>query len=278
MPARPITASPKPFPDDSSVAFLHAVLDDVIALYGSEPHTGAVTAARQEYHERRDRVFEDQELWEAWTQAFLEWYVIERPQSDVPESGDASESGDTPGAPPAARYLTRYLTRYLAGTDADDQRRRTALRAWLTSYRSLFEVRALRAGEVELVDLLGGGQFLVDEQRALAGVSAGDVAELRLIGFEDRVRFGKTFLFHPAGTRDAIVTHARRMVEQGHGRRDIMDLCARLRVRCERYRHVSPVRVYQNAPSTLARTSGPLPVVTPERAGTADPAGEESAR
>jgi hypothetical protein len=239
------------------VGFLHAVLDDVIALHGSEPHTGAITAARQEYDERRERVFEDQELWEAWTQAFLEWYVIER------QHGDGS---DASGAPPAARYL--------AGMDPDDARRRAALRAWLSSYRSLFEVRALRAGQVELVDLLGGGQFAVDEQRALAGVSAGDVAELRVIGFEGRVRFGKTFCFHPAGTRDAIVMHARRMAEQGHGRRDIMDLCARLRVRCERYRHMSPVRVYQSAPSTLTR-SGPLPVVTRERAGTA---GEDAAR
>jgi hypothetical protein len=263
MPARPSIASPAAGPDDSSVAFLHAVLDDVIALYGSEPHTGAALAARKEYHERRDRVFEDQPLWEAWTQAFLEWYVIERPHADAP---------DAPGAPPAARYLAPYL----ASIDPGDERRRTALRAWLTSYRSLFEVRALRAGQVELVDLLGGGQFLVDEQRALAGVSVGDVAELRLIGFEDRVRFGKTFCFHPAGTRDAIVTHARRMVEQGHGRRDIMDLCARLRVRCERYRHVSPVRVYQTAPSTLARASAPM--VTRERASTADPADEDMAR
>lgn len=118
--------------------------------------------------------------------------------------------------------------------------------AWLTSHRSLFEVRGLRAGRVELVDLLGGGQFSVLERRSMAGVGAGDVAEMRLIGFEGEVLFGRTFCFHPPGTRDAIAGHARRIRGQGGTRHQVMDHCASLLVRCQRYRHVPPARIYES--------------------------------
>ncbi|HUH00473.1 MAG TPA: hypothetical protein VML75_00680, partial [Kofleriaceae bacterium] len=71
------------------------------------------------------------------------------------------------------------------------------------------------------------------------------VAELRLIGVGGQVVFGRTFCFHPSGTREAIAAHARRMLAAGGDRREVMDHCASLRVRCERYRHVSALRVYE---------------------------------
>ena len=119
------------------------------------------------------------------------------------------------------------------------------MRAWLTSHRSLFEVRGLHDGRVEVLDLLGGARFAVAEPRAMPGVAVGDVAELRLIGFAGEVLFGRTFLFHPPGTRLAIGALARRVIGRGGDRRDVMDDCATLRVRCERYKHVDAVRLYE---------------------------------
>lgn len=204
---------------------LHAVLDDLIEGLGAPEVTAELADARQGYDERRGRVFEDEELWESWTQAFLEWFALER----------ASSSG---APPPAAEAMAR----------GDDDA--PALRALCTSHRSLFEILELRPGAVELRDLLGGGVFQVDEPRALHGVSVGDVAELRLIGFRGQVLFGRTFCYHPTGTRDAITDHARRLRAGGTDRRQIMDFCASLRVRCTRYRHVSAVKVYQSARGT----------------------------
>jgi hypothetical protein len=211
------------------VAFLGPLLDELIDRFGGGDHADEVAAARKEYDDRRGRVFEDEELWEPWTQAFLEWYVIER----VLPPGDY---------PPAAALLA----------EEPEPRRAAALRALLSSHRSLFEVLSLRAGRVELCDLLGGAQFSVAEPRAMHGVGVGDVAEARLIGFEGEVVFGRTFCFHPTGTSEAIAGHARRMLSAGSDRRDVIDLCARLRVRAGQYRHVPARRLYEATAADLS--------------------------
>jgi hypothetical protein len=118
------------------------------------------------------------------------------------------------------------------------------VRALITSQRSLFEVRAMKKG-VELLDLLGGAVFHVDEQRALHGVEIGDVAELRLVGIGGEVRFGRTFIYHPKTARGAIVERARAMLAKGSARRDVIDHIAQLRVQVTRYRHMAPARVYE---------------------------------
>lgn len=209
-------------------AVLASVIDEIIERFGGAAHTGVITAARQEYDARRGRVFEDEALWEAWTQAFLEWYVLERP---LPEAQ---------GRPAAVQVLEDARRQ-------GDAARAAAARAWLVSHRSLFEVRALAAGRVELHDLIGGAQFSVCEPRAIVGVSVGDVAEMRLIGFAGEVLFGRTFCYHPSGTRDAIAAQVRDLRAQGGSRQDIVDFCASLRIRCQRYRHVPPARIYAAA-------------------------------
>jgi hypothetical protein len=209
---------------DASVAeraaLLGEVLDDLVAACGAPELADDLVDARTGWEERRGRIRQDEPLWEAWSQAFLDWYVIERPRPDqAPVVQDLRRSGDPV--------------------------RSAVLRALVSSQRSVFEVTAMRPGAVELTDLIGGGQFLVHEKRALHGVSPGDIAELRLVGFGGEVLFGRTFIYHPPGTRDAIVGHARRILGAGGTRDQAMDLMAALRVRCERYRHVSPVRVYE---------------------------------
>lgn len=221
-------------------AMLSAVLDDMIARFGRGAYEAQVAAARSEYDEQRGRVFEDEELWESWTQTFLEWYVVERPLADADGEGGARLV-----RPPVVRAAGEARA-------AGDTRRERAAMALLTSHRSLFEVRGLRAGRVELVDLLGGGQFSVVERRNMAGVSAGDVAEMRLLGFEGEVLFGRTFCFHPPGTRDAIAAHARRIRARGGARGDVLDHCASLRIRCERYRHVPAARIYEAVDAGVA--------------------------
>ena len=201
------------------------VLDEVIEeLYAR--HTAdadAAQRARREYEERRGKVHQDDELWEAWSAAFVEWYVVERV--------------DASGLPPA---VATYHELAAAG-DA----RAGVVRALVTSQRSLFEVRVLgKDGKVELLDLLGGAEFAVRD-RALDGVEVGDVAELRLVGIGGDVRFGRTFVYHPMEARGAIVERARAMLAKGATRRDVIDQIAQLRVQVTRYRHMAPARVYE---------------------------------
>jgi hypothetical protein len=207
----------------SSAAVLDQVIDDLYARHTADTEDAGL--ARREYEERRGRVHQDDELWEAWSAAFVEWYVVERV---------------APGAelPPAVQT-------YRALRTAGDEARSTAVRALLTSQRSLFEIRAMGRGKIELLDLLGGSELHVSEQRQLHGVELGDVAELRLIGVDGEIRFGKTFIYHPKTARGAIVERARAMLAKGASRRDVIDQVAQLRVQVTRYRHMPASRVYE---------------------------------
>jgi hypothetical protein len=203
-----------------------ALLDEVIeTLYAR--HTAdldAASVARREYEERRGKVHQEDELWEPWSAAFIEWYVVER-----------VAAGDTQ---PAAARTYRELA--AAGDPHAD-----AARALVTSQRSLFEIRAMTRGRIELLDLLGGAVFNVEEQRTLHGVEVGDVAELRLVGVNDEIVFGRTFIYHPKGARAAIVGLASRQLANGASRLDAIDAVAQLRVQVTRYRHMPVARVYE---------------------------------
>lgn len=209
----------------SAAALLDEVTEDLYARHTSSPDSvETAAAARREYEERRGKVHQDDELWEAWSAAFVEWYVIERV---APGQGV-----------PLAALTYREL-------HAAEDARNEVVSALITSHRSLFEVRSVSKGKIELLDLLGGAAFAVDEKRALHGVEVGDVAELRLVGVQGEVRFGRTFIYHPKAARGAIVERARGMLAKGASRRDVIDHIAQLRVTVTRYRHMPAARVYE---------------------------------
>jgi hypothetical protein len=207
-----------------------ALLDEVIEFLYARHTADAdlALAARHDYEERRGKVHQEDELWEAWSAAFVEWFVVER----VPAGASV---------PPAVATWRELAA---AGDPRAD-----IVRALVTSQRSLYEIRAMARGRIELLDLLGGAVFHVDEQRALHGVDVGDVAELRLVGMATptggEVQFGRTFIYHPKAARAAIVERARAMLGQGQSRRDVIDHVAQLRVNVTRYRHMPVARVYE---------------------------------
>lgn len=224
----------------STAALLEQVIEELYARHTAD--TEAAGVARREYEERRGRVHQDDELWEPWSAAFVEWYVVERVG---------------PGGVPPALMTAREMR------DAGDARA-DLVTSLVTSHRSLFEVTAMKPGRIEVIDLLGGAEFHVDEQRAMHGVDVGDVAELRLVGTRPRsdrelraegaceegpighsVRFGRTFIYHPKAARNAIVERSRAMLAKGSSRRDVIDQIAQLRVQVTRYRHMPPSRVYE---------------------------------
>jgi hypothetical protein len=217
-------------PDDP---FLYSVMDRLVQGFVAPELATDLAEAREDYQARRGRVREDEELWELWSQIFLEWFALE-----WRGGGGAGEQ------PPAARALAA----------APDDRTRGALRAWLRSQRALVEMVSMRPGAVRVRDLLRGGLFDVTEQRSLHGVDAGDIAEVRLLGWGDRVRFGRTFLFHPSGTRAVLADQVEQRRAQGASPEAILDHCAQLRLRTERYRHVDPVRLYRAATEELGET------------------------
>jgi hypothetical protein len=211
---------------DEAPRELETALDGLIQRFGDDETEAR--AARSEFEARTGRVFEEDECFEARTVAFLEWFVLER----VTHEGTApvvQALRETPHAPLAPAW-----------------------RAWARSHRSVFAVEAQAGGVVRLVDLFGGGLFAVDERRRMHGVSPGDVLDARVVGWRGRVRFGRTFLFHPAGARAAIVGHAHRVREAGGTRADFADHIASLQIRALRYKHVVAERVYEASSGEVA--------------------------
>jgi hypothetical protein len=206
----------------SAAAALEAVTEELYARHTAD--ADAAATARHDYESRRGKVHQDDELWEPWSAAFVEWYVVER-------------VADGERVPPA---VATYRELAAAGDP-----RAQIVRALITSHRSLYEIVAMPPGRIELVDVLGGAAIHVSEQRTLHGVEVGDVAELRLVGVAGEVRFGRTFIYHPKAARAAIVERARAMLAKGAGRRDVIDQIAQLRVQIARYRHMPPARVYE---------------------------------
>ena len=210
----------------TTAALLDEVIETLYTRHTADPEAASI--ARREYEERRGKVHQEDELWEPWSAAFVEWYVVERV-----DHGDRH--------PPAAQT---YRELAAAGDP-----RAAVVRALVTSQRSLFEIRAIARGRIELLDLLGGAVFHVDEQRALHGVEVGDVAELRLVGLPGdgscEIQFGRTFIYHAKAARAAIVDRARSMLAGGSTRRDVIDHMAQLRVQVTRYRHMPVARVYE---------------------------------
>jgi len=218
-PSREMPAVTPPLP----LAQLGDALDRVVA--DGTADEAVVLAARQRFDERRGKVFEDEELWEVWSASFVEWLVLEY----VPPGREAPAAIDT-------------LAAARAGGDDEGAR---AIAAWITSHRSLWSVERLGPGFVELFDLLGGAHVRVTEPRALHGVAVGEIAEVRVVGYQDQIWFGRAFLYHPRGTRDALVEQARQVTAAGGDRRAVLDHAAQLRTRVLRYRHVAPARLYQ---------------------------------
>jgi hypothetical protein len=112
----------------SVAADLDAVTEELYARHTVDARAAAT--ARAEYEQRRGKVHQDDELWEPWSAAFVEWFVVER----VVPGGDL---------PPAVLTLREL---------ADDPRA-PIVRALITSHRSLFEIHVSEQRALHGVDV-----------------------------------------------------------------------------------------------------------------------------
>lgn len=181
--------------------------------------TGEVRADHELYHERSD--------------AFVEWYLLERRGAD----------GRTP------------IERALAA--ATEEGERAALRSLRGSQRSLYRVEALRPGGLIIDDLYGGGRFDVDERRRLPGVQTGDIFEARLLADPEtayRLLLGRAVLFHPREAGRVVAAMAGEARRQREPRSALCNRLLRLRLKALAYRHVAPERIYASGQSGSGRS------------------------
>lgn len=200
---------------------LVACIEGLTITFAAPPWLEEMAAARREFEQGRGRVFEDEPMWEAQLSAFLEWYVLDRPLDG--------------GARPVVRALRE--------SPADGEGRAT-LRALALSFRSLFEVLEALRRETLVRDLLGGGQWRVQQDPPLPGVEAGDIFEARLVPWEGRVRFGPLFCFHPRAARASILQVLEALGGRGLGQAEVLSALAVMRLEHDRFPNMAIEHIY----------------------------------
>jgi hypothetical protein len=227
-----------------------SLYDDLIRRATQD--ASALLAARKEWEARTGTVGPDHDLYAERSDAFVEWFLIER----------RDESGHTPVEQALRAHHGEAAS---GGADAAFASLLVALRS---SQRSLFRVVRLRPGGLLLDDLLGGARFAVEERRSLPGVLPGDVFEARLIPDPDalgRLVLGRAVLFHPREAT-AVLTQRASLARAGlaaacrvdeNPRTSFLEQLLRLRLRALTYRHVSPARIYGLSDDSLRLPTRP---------------------
>lgn len=221
-----------------------AVFDELVGR-ATQDETD-VRLAREEWSAQTGRVHPDHELYGERSDAFVEWYVLDRRGLDgltaverallpapAPPIADSAVDALAP-APQVDKVIANALDRATC----------LALRA---AHRSLFFVRELQPGGARVDDVLGGAQFEVDERRSLRGVQPGDLFETRVVPDPERpyrLVFSRAMLFHPRGVSTAVLEHARAARAHREPRAVVLARLQRLRLRCFAYKHVAPLRIY----------------------------------
>jgi hypothetical protein len=215
--------------DHTRRMLVYHTLEHAVAAAAADE--AAVVAARAEWNQLAGMVHDDEHLYEERAAAFLEWFTI-----------DHASAG---GVPPIEQQLAACEARLATGVEAAAAER-AALRALAASHRSIFRVREVQRDGLLLDDLWGGAAFHVRERRH-AGVEPGDLFDARLVADVESppaVLLTRTFCFHPREVEQAVRTHVLRSRRAGEPRPTLLFRLLRLRVRCLRYKHVSPARVY----------------------------------
>jgi hypothetical protein len=217
---------------DAADAAVGRVLDAVLARYTAGRFEKEAVQAREDWLERTGRVYDDEESYEARMAGFQEWFALHRPLGG--------------GRVPAERYLMEESRRLQPGD-------RACLRAMCRSQWALFQALETEETHLTVQDLWRGGRFEVMLDRDLPGVEEGDTFEARVVGLGGVVRFTRAFLFHPGEATPAILAHVEAARGRGEDLETVMFRLAQLRLRCDRYRSITPAKVYGQ---TLGRTRG----------------------
>lgn len=200
---------------------LYQALDRAVARAAEDE--SAALQARRRWGELAGEVHDDEPLYEERATAFLEWLAL-----------------DHVSAPHGLSAVVSLLRS--ADTEA-----RPALAALAAGHRSIFLVQHPVHDGLVVEDLWGGALFHVHERRQLTGMDPGELFEARLVADPEsppHLLFTRALCFHPREALSSVRTLVARNRQAGASREDLCFRLLRLRVRWERYRHVSPARVY----------------------------------
>lgn len=205
----------------SSPTPYQSLFDRVLAFATAPRFADELQAARATYLRASGETFEEDTSYEARAQAFLDWYVFDRPLSDY---------GDVP----ARAYATTPEGR------GDAQ----ALVAMSRTVHGLFVATGVRPDRVGVVNVPTTASYEVIQ--GIEGLRDGDLFEARLVPWQGRYCFSPAFIFHPPQMRarlEKVLSRARRTRQQP-ALQELTWTMARMASRAEHYPKVPLDTIY----------------------------------
>lgn len=200
------------------------VFDELVIWATPETVKPDVLAAKASWVAKTGEVFDDDRQLELRMAAFLEHYVCDRVSPSL---------GQTPAR---ARYELALKT--------DSSERAAAFRAFTETIHGLFEVRRLMIHEVRVRSLFSSVDFDVRDRRQLAGLSVGDVLELRIVPFAGAFQFLPSYCWHPRGAGRPLRQEAARRRKTGESELELIWDAALRSLKVERYRQIAVEKIY----------------------------------
>lgn len=230
------------------------LFDRVLDFAAGERFADELRQARTDYFTLTGEVFDDQPSCEARLQAFLDWYIFDRPLAPF-------------GEPPVRAFLHEAA---LAEED------RHAFRLLGRTVHGLFAFRRSREESVSLENVLTGATYEAVLGVPADGWQAGDLFEGRLVPWSGRLYVSGALIFHPRGATERIEDEVRRRARgrDSEGIQSFLWLLSRMAGRLERYRKLGVETVYDferpppPIPATRLRSMNfPAPIARGRGAG-----------
>lgn len=204
-------------------------LDKVLEVYSSGPYYEQVKKAKIEFFDRAGRVAEGSEKFESQMDAFLDWYLFDRPL-------------DKEEIAPVKLYVLEKISSL-------DEVEKQFYQDLTETIHSIFEVLKVKNSEIFVRDLFDKEKYVVDENEINMGFTKGDIFQTRLIRFKDSLVFGSAFVFHPKDSRSFVLKEIKKIKYMDNKQRlKLMHRLGVMKLKLEQYPHIQVENIYTEEP------------------------------
>jgi len=200
-------------------------LSRITDAYTSTDYSKELSKARKEYFDFIGTVHEEDPFYESYMDAFMEWYLFARDLTDQ-------------DLPPVRMF---YRTKVKEFSDEEKK----IYSDFTKNRHTIFVAKRVTSSTIVLQDLFRNDKLKLENNFPTIGFNSGDIFEAILVPFNNQYMFTKSFVFHPAETKSFIVKEMKRIanLELNIMQKAMLRL-KRLRLKFDRYPHVSPSQIY----------------------------------
>jgi hypothetical protein len=193
------------------------LFDELLTYVSREEFRTELVAGRVEFVQNTGEAFEEDRSFEPRLQAFLDWFIFDRPLR-------------TAGEPPARAYARED------GLASDP----LVFRQLSRTIHGIFHVDRIDGRLVKVTNEVTGSRHEVTRDMQVWELKKGNLFEGRLVPFNGELHFSSAFLFYPPELRKRIAKEARKTSrrESPFSVQELIFTLARMAARAEHYRNV----------------------------------------